>query len=69
MAWSGNLTTKLPHMGGLTSRRTEISMGGTAVHAAHRMQYWWPLNLPHRVLHGNGEVRDIFPHLDEAQLD
>ena len=23
---------------------------------------------PDRVLPGNGEVRDIFPHLDEAQL-
>jgi hypothetical protein len=28
-----------------------------------------PLILPGRVLPGNGEVRDIFPHLDEAQLD
>jgi hypothetical protein len=24
---------------GITSRRTEISIGGTAVHAAHRPQY------------------------------
>ena len=28
-----------------------------------------PLILPGRVLPGNGEVRDIFPHLDEPQLD
>jgi hypothetical protein len=28
-----------------------------------------PLNLPGPVLPGNGDVRDIFPHLDEAQLD
>ena len=37
--------------------------------AVHRPQYCWPLSLPGRVLPGNGEVRDIFPHLDEAQLD
>ena len=28
-----------------------------------------PLILPGRALPGNGEVRDIVPHLDEAQLD
>ena len=47
------------------------------VQSQHPVQEQWlfgfnvrpPLILPGRVLPGNGEVRDIFPYLDEAQLD
>ena len=34
-----------------------------------RIRQWWPLVLPGRVLTGSGEVRNIFPHLDETQFN
>ena len=64
-------------------RRARISIGVTAIiitpalfSRSTRSEQWLfgfsvrlPLILPGRVLSGNGEVRDIFPYLDEAQLD
>jgi hypothetical protein len=48
--------------------RTEITHGDSAAQAALGVVLP-PLILPDGVLPGNGEVRDIFPHLDEAQLN
>ena len=42
---------------------------GSSAASQSRFNVALPLILPGRVLPGNGEVRDIFPHLDEAQLD